>query len=93
MIFYCELTRRGVAAGSPNPRGMGMQTMPDRAAAIGGRLYISSEEGVEIDYELPNRLTPRRLACGDAFTAVQDLMALAEVSDTAHAPIVTIPAN
>lgn len=28
-----------------------------------------------------------------AFTVVQDLMALAEVTDTAHAPIVTIPAN
>ena len=28
-----------------------------------------------------------------ALTVVQDLMALAEVTETAHAPIVTIPAN
>jgi signal transduction histidine kinase len=57
---------RGFAARSPNPRGMGMQTMRDRAGAIGGRLYISSEQGVVIDCELPNRSTPGRLACGES---------------------------
>lgn len=57
---------RGFAARSPNPRCMGMQTMRDRARAIGGRLYISSEQGVVIDCELPNRSTPGRLASGES---------------------------
>jgi len=50
----------GMGAQLPNSRGMGMQTMRDRAAAIGGRLSISTDGqcGTVIDCECHNRFTP-----------------------------------
>lgn len=50
----------GLAAPLPNSRGIGMQTMRDRAAAIGGRLYfsINGEHGTVIKCECRNRFTP-----------------------------------
>jgi signal transduction histidine kinase len=48
---------RGFAARPANSRGMGMQTMRDRAAAIGGRLSVSSRRGTVIDCECHNRFT------------------------------------
>jgi signal transduction histidine kinase len=44
----------------PPVRGMGMRTMRDRAAAIGGRLSISpnGHSGTVIGCECPNRIGP-----------------------------------
>lgn len=50
----------GFGAQLPSSRGMGMQTMRDRAAAIGGRLSISTEDrrGTVILCECHNRFMP-----------------------------------
>jgi PAS domain S-box-containing protein len=51
---------RGFGASPPILRGMGMQTMRDRAAAVGGRLSISTDglRGTVVDCACHNRLTP-----------------------------------
>jgi signal transduction histidine kinase len=51
---------RGFGASPPILRGMGMQTMRDRAAAVGGRLTISTDgqQGTVIYCECHNRFTP-----------------------------------
>lgn len=43
--------------------------------------------------QLPGEFSIRFKPGSYALTVVQDLMALAEVTDTSHAPIVTVPAN
>ena len=56
----------GFAARPASSRGMGMQTMRDRAAAIGGRLSISSQRGTVIDCECHNRFTQIAIDRNDA---------------------------
>jgi signal transduction histidine kinase len=48
---------------------MGMQTMRDRAAAIGGRLSISSRRGTVIECECHNRFTQIAIDRNDAAVA------------------------
>jgi PAS domain S-box-containing protein len=54
---------RGFGATPPIPRGMGMQTMRDRASAAGGRLSISTDamRGTVVYCECDNRFTPAAL--------------------------------
>jgi len=59
----------GFAVRSASSRGMGMQTMRDRAAAIGGRLSISSLRGTVIDCACHNRFTQIAIDRNDASLA------------------------